>query len=166
MQRPNSEIYFLSMATLVASRSTCRRRSVGCVLVNGDNHILATGYNGVASGLRHCVDKACSGASYASGKELDKCEAIHAEQNAILQCQNVLDIKTAYMTLSPCVNCIKLFLNTNCKSIIFLEDYTNDKIAVTKAANLWLTEKRRKWKQANESTITAVKALVTVDVTR
>ena len=54
MVRPPRDTYFMKMAALVAERSTCLRRSVGCVLVNGRHHVLATGYNGVASGLPHC----------------------------------------------------------------------------------------------------------------
>ena len=124
--RPSENEYFLSMAKLVATRSTCARRAVGCGLVDRHKHVLATGYNGVASGVTHCIDHNCSGAKYPSGQGLDKCEAIHAEQNAILQCRDVLRIQTAYITASPCHTCTKLLMNTGCKSIIFLEAYTDE----------------------------------------
>jgi len=81
-ERPTQDEYFLKMAELVSTRATCARRKVGCVLVNSRKHILATGYNGVASGMPHCIDEPCPGANYPSGEGLDKCEAIHAEQNA------------------------------------------------------------------------------------
>ncbi len=117
--------YFLIMAKLVSRRSTCARRQVGCVLVDKHKHVLATGYNGVASGVTHCTDEPCPGATCKSGEGLDLCEAIHAEQNAILQCKDAQQIRTAYITTAPCVTCTKLLLNTSCKTIVFLESYPN-----------------------------------------
>ena len=123
MRRPPIDDYFLAVAKLVSTRATCARRQVGCVLVDDKNHVLATGYNGVASGLPHCIDVPCSGAHAPSGTGLDLCEAIHAEQNALLQCKNVYEIQTVYCTASPCITCIKLLLNTTCKRIVFIEEY-------------------------------------------
>lgn len=70
---------------------------------------------------------ACSGATAESGKNLDGCQAIHAEQNALLQCRDVYSIETAYVTTSPCMTCCKLLLNTSCKRIVFGELYTDGK---------------------------------------
>ena len=72
------------MAELVAERSTCRRRKVGCVLVDSNNHVVATGYNGVPTHFPHCLDEPCEGATAPSGESLEKCLAVHAEQNALL----------------------------------------------------------------------------------
>jgi len=124
--RPETDDYFLAMARLVSYRATCHRRAVGCVLVDKYNHVLATGYNGVASGEPHCIDVPCAGAELPSGTGLDKCEAIHAEQNAILQCRNVADIETAYITVSCCITCTKLLMNTGCKRIVFITAYTDE----------------------------------------
>ena len=88
--RPDTDAYFIDMAKLAASRSTCIRRSVGCVLVNARNHVLATGYNGVPAGSTHCNEvstirgaltfgHACAGADADSGTNLDSCLAVHAE---------------------------------------------------------------------------------------
>ena len=151
--RPSKDQYFIEMAKLVATRGTCLRRKVGCVLVNARGHVIATGYNGVAAGLPHCnhaeVDKvytqysmelsrvvthrtfkypnACSGATLSSGTGLDSCEAIHGEQNALLQCKDVFEMHTAYVTAKPCVSCMKLLMNTSCKRIVYLEDYPHPK---------------------------------------
>ena len=113
--RQPADFYFLRMALLVSERGTCVRRKVGCILVNKKNHVLATGYNGNPSGFSHCLDNPCKGANSTSGKDLDKCEAIHAEQNALLQCKDVYDIHTVYCTVSPCIHCVKLLLNTSAK---------------------------------------------------
>lgn len=135
--RPDLDRYFMDMARLVASRSTCVRRSVGCVLVNSRNHVLGTGYNGNPAGAEHCNDvvvlgelvrlhfpHACEGAATTkSGTNLDACEAVHAEQNAILQCHDAHAIAKAYVTAFPCTSCAKLLLNTSCKEIVYLEPY-------------------------------------------
>ena len=131
--RQPADFYFLRMALLVSERGTCVRRKVGCILVNKKNHVLATGYNGNPSGFSHCLDNPCKGANSGSGKDLDKCEAIHAEQNALLQCKDVYDIDTVYCTVSPCIHCVKLLLNTSAKKIVFGEKYIHKE-----AEKLWL----------------------------
>lgn len=124
--RPSKDEYFLAMAVLAAARGTCARRNVGCILVDRHNHVLATGYNGVAANVTHCIDSPCAGAQLPSGTGLEKCEAIHAEQNAILQCQDVSSIETAYITTSPCHTCTKLLMNTGCSRIVFIKAYTDE----------------------------------------
>ena len=131
--RQPADFYFLRMALLVSERGTCVRRKVGCILVNKKNHVLATGYNGNPSGFSHCLDNPCEGANSKSGKDLDKCEAIHAEQNALLQCKDIYDIHTVYCTVSPCIHCVKLLLNTSAKKIVFGEKYIHKE-----AEKLWL----------------------------
>ena len=135
--RPPADFYFLRMAKLVSERGTCIRRKVGCVFVNKKNHIIATGYNGNPSGFNHCIDYPCAGSKSKSGEDLDKCEAIHAEQNALLQCKDVYDIDRVYTTLEPCIHCVKLLLNTSANQIIFGEKYVHEK-----ARELWEKSQR------------------------
>lgn len=142
--RPTRDQWALSMALLTARRATCPRRQVGCVLLDGHGHVIATGYNGVAAKQPHCSDSEaarCPGAELPSGTGLDACQAIHAEQNAMLQCRNVYSIHTCYVTTSPCMTCIKLLLNTTCQRIVFVEAYTH-----TEAKKLWESA-GRKWEQ-------------------
>lgn len=82
---------------------------------------------------------ACSGAEAPSGQSLDSCQAIHAEQNALLQCRDVYAIDTAYVTASPCVTCCKLLLNTSCKRIVFKEEYPHGQSEAlwTGAGRVW-----------------------------
>jgi dCMP deaminase len=129
--------YFINLALAVSLRGTCVRRQVGCVLVDERDRVLSTGYNGVTSGQPHCVDSPCPGANFASGTGLDECEALHAEQNAVVYCPNVSWIKTCYVTVSPCVSCVKLLLGTSCRRIVFAELYPQ-----AKAVELWGT---REW---------------------
>lgn len=137
-KRPSKVQYFMMMAHLVSIRGTCRRRKVGCVLINKRGHVLATGYNGAAAGTAHCIDVPCAGAAAPSGEGLDLCEAIHAEQNALLQCGDVYQIHSAFVTASPCVTCVKLLLNTSCQDIYFSEPYPHD-------------DAERLWKQAGRN---------------
>ena len=82
---------------------------------------------------------ACSGAFSPSGTNLDGCEAIHAEQNALLQCRDVREIHTCYCTASPCVTCTKLLLNTGCMRVVFLEEYPHPAAGElwTRAGRVW-----------------------------
>jgi dCMP deaminase len=66
---------------------------------------------------------ACPGAQAPSGTQLDACQAIHAEQNCLLQCRDVHQIETVYCTASPCMTCVKLLMGTSAKEICFLEEY-------------------------------------------
>lgn len=84
---------------------------------------------------------ACSGAKSPSGTNLDGCQAIHAEQNALLQCRDIYEIDTCYVTASPCMTCTKLLLNTSCQRIVFLEEYPH-----TEARELWESA-GRKWEK-------------------
>ena len=56
--------------------------------------------------------------------------ATHAEQNALLQCHDVMDIDTIYITCSPCMTCAKLIANTSCKKIVYSEEYKDTEALV------------------------------------
>ena len=129
----------IHIAMGVGSQSTCLRRSVGCVIINKRGHILATGYNGVGAGMPHCNEgHPCQGYDLPPGK--DSCEAVHAEINALLQCANVWEIDTLYVTLSPCVRCTKILLNTACSKIMYAEEHEGEtgKALWTKAGRAWV----------------------------
>lgn len=138
--RPSRDSYFLEIAQVVSKRATCARRRVGCVLVDKGNRVLATGYNGVPRGFRHCIDNPCAGASAPSGTGLDACLATHAEANALLQCGDTEAIDTCYVTASPCIHCTKLLLNTSCRRVVFLEEYPHPQ-----SKDLWLSVKEKIW---------------------
>lgn len=126
--RLEADDYFITIARMVSLRGTCVRRKVGCVLVDAKRHILATGYNGVARGLPHCGESgsSCKGARFSSGEGLAVCEAIHAEQNAVLQCTRPDEVMDVYVTVMPCVNCAKLLLNTSMQRLVAWAPYAHD----------------------------------------
>lgn len=136
---PRDETGLLS-ALVWSMRSTCPRRKTGCVLVDKNFHVLSTGYNGVASQMPHCIDNPCPGAGLPSGTGLDLCEAIHAEANALIQCKLPQEIHTCYTIASPCINCVKLLMNTSCKRIVFAVEYPHPQ-----SVNLWLADNERWW---------------------
>ncbi|MBI4981825.1 MAG: cytidine/deoxycytidylate deaminase family protein [Candidatus Omnitrophica bacterium] len=131
--RPTWDEYFLEVAHLVAKRVTCLRRSVGAVLVK-DKKILATGYNGAPSGLRHCFDTGCirEKLKIPSGERHELCRGLHAEQNVILQAAlygiSTRD-STLYITNQPCVICAKMLINAGIKEVVISDGYP-DKMAM------------------------------------
>lgn len=133
MKRPSWDEYFMEVAEVVRKRSTCMRRQVGAVIVK-DNRILSTGYNGAPKGLRHCEEVGCTRANYnvPSGERHELCRGLHAEQNAIIQAAvfgTAIEGATIYTTLSPCVLCTKMIINSGIKRIVLREQY-NDPLAI------------------------------------
>ncbi|MCX5678785.1 MAG: cytidine/deoxycytidylate deaminase family protein [Candidatus Omnitrophica bacterium] len=125
--RPTWDEYFLEIADLISRRSTCLRRRVGAVLVK-DKRILATGYNGVPSKIRHCAEVGCirEKLNVPSGERHELCRGLHAEQNAFLQAAlHGTSVKDAslYSTTQPCVICAKMIINAGIKEIVICGDY-------------------------------------------
>src|SRR5262245_29721692 len=116
--------YFMQIAVVVASRSTCQRKFVGAVIVR-DKTILSTGYNGSIRGMPHCSD-------VGHMMENDHCVAtIHAESNAIIQAaKNGVNIDggTVYVTASPCWAGFKMIANAGLRRICYREFYRDDRI--------------------------------------
>jgi len=123
--RPSWDTYFMDLARLVATRSTCLRHDVGAVLVK-EKRILATGYNGAPRGMKHCLEIGCirDELKIPSGTRAEICRAIHAEQNAIIQCAlygTSSEDSTIYITHQPCSVCTKILINAGIKRIVFEE---------------------------------------------
>lgn len=128
--RPSWDDYFMEIARMVASRSTCLRRQVGCVIVK-DRRILSTGYNGAPSGVTHCSEIGCRRMAdgVPSGERHELCRGVHAEQNAIIQGARygvVLDGATAYVTSQPCSICTKMLINAGIQEIVYEGDYPDE----------------------------------------
>lgn len=125
--RPSWDSYFMDIARVVATRSTCTRRHVGAVLVK-NRQILTTGYNGAARGLRHCDERGCLRAelNVPSGERHELCRGLHAEQNAIIQAAfHGVEIAGAeiYCTHQPCVVCAKMLANAGIVAVYFAGSY-------------------------------------------
>jgi dCMP deaminase len=124
MARASWDEYFMDIATVVSSRSTCERKHVGAVIVR-DRTILSTGYNGSIRGMPHCSE-------VGHMIEGNHCIAtIHAEQNAIIHAaKNGVSINGAqlYVTASPCWSCFKSIANAGILRIVYGEFYRDDRI--------------------------------------
>ncbi len=128
--RPDWDEYFMNIADMVKTRSTCMRRQVGAVIVR-DRRILTTGYNGTPSGLKHCREVGClrDQMNIPSGERHELCRGIHAEQNAIIQAAAFgvsIQNTTIYVTLSPCILCTKMLINSGITRIVTREAYNDD----------------------------------------
>lgn len=121
MHRPSWHEYFISIASLVATRSTCITAQVGCVLVR-DNRILSTGYNGVPSGEVHCTDQGFCRAGVERCGNGRGSRAIHAEINAIGQAARhgiSTEGAIAYTTLAPCKKCAECLLASGIAQVYY-----------------------------------------------
>ena len=130
LTRLSIDEYFLKIASVVAERSTCRRHHVGAVAVK-NKHILATGYNGAAAGLKDCLELGClrDELGIPSGQRQEICRGIHAEQNVIIQAglHGVsLEGSTIYCTHTPCVLCAKMLANARIKRLVSFGRYSDN----------------------------------------
>ena len=123
-KRVDWDDYFMNIARVISSRSTCDRKFVGAVIVR-DKTILSTGYNGSIRKLDHC-------SQIGHLMENNHCVAtIHAEANAIIQAAKngvCIDGATIYTTASPCWPCFKMIANAGIRRICYGEFYRDDRI--------------------------------------
>lgn len=125
--RPSWNEYFMQIAHLVKTRSTCLRRQVGAVVIK-DKRILATGYNGAPTHCTHCSEIGClrEQLEIPSGERHELCRALHAEQNVIAQAALhgiSLQGATLYVTTQPCSLCAKLIINSGLSHVIYQGNY-------------------------------------------
>lgn len=124
-QRPSWDEYFMATALLIASRSSCERLHVGCVLVSAGqnpNRIIAAGYNGFLSGHPHL----------SRVRDNHEQGTVHAEQNALADAaRRGISVQgaTAYVTHFPCIICTRLLLASGITSVKYRFDYHNDPLA-------------------------------------
>jgi dCMP deaminase len=131
MERPSWDEYFIKIAELTSQRSNCIKRRVGCILVK-DKRILSLGYNGTPIGTTNCYQGGCKRCCDqfskknidSSAQNLDLCLCLHAEENAILF-NNKLDLigATMYVTLIPCISCVKKILQCQISRVVYINNY-------------------------------------------
>lgn len=130
MTRPGWDAYFLGIAEAVAARADCTRRKVGAIIVRPDHTIVATGYNGAASGLPGCLTAGACPRGQKSAEEVaptssydtgaGKCIALHAEQNAVLRASwDQMQGAIMYVTCEPCEGCARMIAGTPIKNVVW-----------------------------------------------
>ena len=110
---------YLRMCVEWARLSTARRRKVGCLIVK-NGQIISDGYNGTPKGFdNNCEEEV-------NGELVTKTIVLHAESNAIsklAKSNNSSDGATLYVTLSPCIDCAKLILQSGIKRVVYRDNY-------------------------------------------
>lgn len=122
-KRISVDKHMMLIAQVVSFRSTCIRHRFGCV-ISKDGKIVSTGYNGAVKGAVHCLDKGCirNKLGIESGTKIEICDAVHAEQNAIIQAGNNAEGGTLYVNGTPCITCSKMMVNAGIKKIVIPEN--------------------------------------------
>ena len=135
-QRPTWDEYFLMLAKLAATRSTCLAFPVGAVIVK-NKQIVATGYNGSPSGSAHCSAQGYCypGLSSCDASKTLPSRAVHAEANAIAQAAKH-GISTSgasiYVTLEPCLSCLKLIISAGIKEVFYETSFNSGEKALVR----------------------------------
>jgi dCMP deaminase len=128
LSRPSWDEYFKEIVQVTATRSSCTRLQVGCLLVK-DNRIISQGYNGFLPGCEH----------HSILRDGHEQATVHAEQNCISDCAkrgvSSLDC-TAYITHYPCIICTRILLAAGIKKIKYIYDYKNDELVQGFANNM------------------------------
>lgn len=139
---------FAKICQVVAQRSTCWRSQVGALIVK-DGRIVSMGYNGPVSGMPACIQRLPMWDAMEDnlpspsqvGSELQKqrewleermcmgpgcTRSLHAETNAIAFAARAgvsVEGCTMYCSMSPCINCAKVIVNSGIRELKYLEEY-------------------------------------------
>lgn len=151
--RPTWDEYFLMLAKLAATRSTCLAFPVGAVIVK-DRQVVATGYNGSPSGSVHCTTQGYCypGLSSCDASSSLPSRAVHAEANAIAQAaKHGISCAGAsiYVTLEPCVSCLKLIISAGIQEVFYETTFNKGEKAMVR--DIFVSEDLVKLKQIHLS---------------
>ncbi len=121
--------YFMGIAFISSLRSKDPRTQVGACIVDTENHILSTGYNGAPLNLND-DDLPWNSLGEENGDimNIKNTFVCHAEANAIDNYngnKEKLNNSTIYVTLFPCVECAKRIIQNKIKKVIFLKQYSS-----------------------------------------
>lgn len=111
---------YIQICDIIAKESKANRYKVGAILVK-DGNIISMGYNGTPNGFDNCCEDEDGNT---------KAEVLHAESNAITKCAKSTkssENSILYCTLSPCVECAKLIIQSGIKEVYFKEFYRDTK---------------------------------------
>ena len=110
MTRPTWDEYFMAMAYLASTRSTDRDTRHGAVIVNQRRHVIATGYNGFPRGLPDHV--------YPDTRPGKYDVMVHAEANALVNCEGLTGGAVLYVTGCPCPPCMAMAINAGIRRVV------------------------------------------------
>jgi len=127
----------MNIAKEISRRSYAKRLKVGAILVK-DSAIISDGYNGMPYGF----DNVCE------TNDVTNPEVLHAESNAIAKIaksNQSSNNATMYVTVSPCLECAKLIIQSGVKNLYFETRYRfTEGVDLLKKANVNVFEKCKK----------------------
>ena len=120
----------MEIAHKISDLGTCLRLKVGCVLISKDGRVVGVGYNGAGPQMEHCHEEICGPA-----KRCLRC--VHAECNALANRSQ--EPYTAYVTHSPCLNCLRELALAGVRKVVFSKKYTSMSPEETEAYQEWIS---------------------------
>jgi len=150
LQRISKFNTYLNVAETFAYRSTCIKRKYGAVIVKDDT-VISTGYNGSPRGFDNCCDIGdCPRIKLDmhQGEGYGICRAIHAEQNALLNCSKTqtlgADLYLAGVNpkdntvhkAKPCPICARLIIQAGIEKVIMRTGEKEDEYIIIPAKEL------------------------------
>ena len=125
VKQPSWDETWMIIAHVLSQRSKDSSTKVGCVIVDGSQHPISMGYNGMVSGVNE--DMLSWGNDKSLPFYLQKYPyVVHAEANAILYTSRFdLSDCTVYATLFPCSDCTKLMMTKKIRSVVYYSDKYN-----------------------------------------
>lgn len=132
IDRPSKPDYYLNLAAVIATRSTCIRRRYGAVIVKHDR-VIATGYNGAPNKTPNCCD---IGECYRETHNIPRftryecCKSVHAEMNAIINADPLrrkgatlylvgLEKDGSFTDADCCSMCKRVVINSGISRVVF-----------------------------------------------
>jgi len=109
--KPTWDVYFINLAKLISIRSIDPSTKHGCVIVDEDNHIISTGYNGPVQNINDLVVPLERPKKYYWMS--------HSEQNAIMFCKSDMKRSTVYVTGRPCCFCTRMLIQKKVARIVY-----------------------------------------------
>lgn len=135
--------YFMGVAMISAKRSKDPGTQVGACIVNKENKIVGTGYNGWPIG---CPNDGLPWEREGRYHKTKYAYVVHAEANAILNSTRELKGCRIYTYLFPCNECAKLIIQSGIKEIIYISDKYAEK-DIWKASKKVLEMAGVKWRK-------------------
>ena len=110
--------YFVVLTMVISKKSKDPHTQVGAIIVNRDNRIVSTGYNGFP---KTCQDN--NDQIYSWDKDIKKLFVVHAEENCILNGSgDSHNDSTMYCTLFPCNKCAQSIVQTGIKTLVYVDE--------------------------------------------
>lgn len=118
--------FFMGVAILASLRSKDSSTQVGSVIVDSENKIISTGYNGFPKLKDADADLIFPWSKNSTDQYETKYPyVIHAEANSILNASQPVKGCSLYVTWYPCHECAKLIVQSGISKVVYLNKHTH-----------------------------------------